>query len=135
MSVYQNDISRMLKLLMFKYETKIRFTIVEISILEYIEKNSNVTQNELLDNILIKRSKLISLLKRLVDTGYIKKIKSDYDKRSNYLELGKMGIEVLENYSNLKDEFLNFVLDDMTVNEEKTIVKFLSKINQTKYLK
>jgi DNA-binding MarR family transcriptional regulator len=57
------------------------------------------------------------------------------DKRSSYLVLGPTGIQFLEAYGEHEDIFLDFVLRDMTINEEKAIVKFLSKIQQTDYMK
>lgn len=146
MSVYQRDLSRMFKLLMLKYETQIafnknidkkmdRFSILELTILEYLGVHDFVVIGDIMDIVSIKRGKVLGILKRLGESGFIVKVKNDSDKRSSYVELSEKGRLVLERYFKEEQEFLNFILTDMSINEEKTIVKFLSKINQTKYMK
>lgn len=144
--MYQEDIKRIFKHLLLKYETEIalnknvdrkveRLSIVEISILEYVQEHDLVTQNSLLEFIHMKRGKIIGLIKKMTDVGYLEKKLNETDKRSSFIILGKLGIEFLESYHQHEDRFLDFVLTDMTINEEKAIVKFLSKINQTDYMK
>ena len=146
MSVYQSDLSRMFKSLMLKYETQIafnknidrkleRFSIIEITILEYLKNHNSVVFSDLLEIIPLKRGKLLGILKKLMDVGYISKVKNSNDKRSSYILLNEKGESVLEKYFSEEEDFVNFLLADMTINEEKTIIKFLSKINQTKYMK
>lgn len=146
MSVYQKDISKLLKVLLFKYETQIvrnnnlvkkleHFGSVEVAILEIINTEECITINTILEMIPLKRSKLVGIIKKLTEASLLKKIINDSDKRSNYMKLDKKGVELLATFHNEEEDFLDFILDDMTVNEEKTIVKFLSKINQTKHVK
>lgn len=144
MSVYQKDIKRIMKQLMLVYETRIvsdkkrkleHFGAVELMLMEYLMDNDQVTQNELLDVIPLKRTKMIGILKKMVSHGYIERIDNPSDKRSNFLVPGKNGIELMKSYGEHEEVFLDFVLRDMTINEEKTIVKFLSKIQQTDYMK
>lgn len=146
MSVYQKDLSKLFKTLLLKYETNValnpnidkkldRFSIIEIMILEYLFENESMTSSELLNKMKLKRSKFLGITKKLVTAGYIEKKKSDIDKRSSILTLSKKGKSILKSYYEEENEFLDFVLADMTINEEKTIIKFLSKINQTKHMK
>lgn len=145
MSVYQSDLKKILKTLLLKYETNItsnninkkidRFSIIDIRILEYLLENESISFNNLLQVIDIKRGKLIGIINRLISASYIMKTRSDVDKRSSILSLSSSGKKLLELYYKEEEEFLDFVLNDMTINEEKTIIKFLSKINQTKHMK
>ncbi len=144
MSVYQKDIVRIMKHLMLTYESRIvlnkerkleRFSAIELSILDYVVSNEKVTQHELIDFLELKRSKLISIIKKMIDHNYLCKSENSHDKRSSYIILGSKGVEILSDYDKHEEVFLDFVLKDMTVNEEKAIVKFLSKMQQTKYLK
>lgn len=144
MSVYQKDIVRIMKHLMLTYESRIvlnrerkleRFSAIELSILDYVVSNEHVTQHELIDFIELKRSKLISIIKKMIDYNYLSKCENSKDKRSSFITLGKKGEEILSEYGKHEAVFLDFVLKDMTINEEKAIVKFLSKMQQTKYLK
>lgn len=146
MSVYQNEVSKLLKHLLLKYETQVtqvknhsigldQLSILEIDLLERLSNVDEVTQKELVNGFEFKRAKSEACVKRLLKARLIKKVTNPKDKRSNWLVLSESGKKLLNNYQVHEDAFITFVLKDMTVNEEKTIVKFLSKINQTDYLK
>lgn len=144
MSVYQKDIKRIMKQLMLVYETRTVFDkdrkmervgAIELMILEFVLAEEKVTQHEIIAYIQLKRTKVLGILKKLMDYGYLSKVENPDDKRSYFIELGKQGIGLLESYNAHEAVFLDFVLRDMTINEEKTIVKFLSKIQQTNYMK
>lgn len=144
MSVYQNDIKRIMKQLLLIYETKIvydkerkleRLGISELAILEYLDQEVKVTLNDLLMILDLKRTKALSIIKKLQEHDYIRKENNPEDRRSSYLVLTLKGQACLNSYTNHEAHFLEFVLKDMTINEEKTIVKFLSKIQQTQYMK
>jgi len=146
MSVYQEDISKLFKHLLLKYETHItevndrglkldRMSILEISLLEYLRDNQGVTQQGLMEVVDIKRKKSTSVINKLIRSGLIQKVDNPQDKRSNWMQLTQQGIRYLKAYKDHEANLVAFVLKDMTVNEEKAIVKFLSKINQTDYLK
>ncbi|MBN2796482.1 MAG: MarR family transcriptional regulator [Clostridia bacterium] len=146
MSVYQKDISRILKNLLLKYETQIattkkerrkleHFGIVEISLLDYLADHDRVSMNDLIDQLQMKRSKALAMIKKMLEIGYLKKEANENDRRSAFISLDHQGLKLLAQYRDHESQFLEFVLKDMTINEEKAIVKFLSKINQTDYMK
>lgn len=146
MSVYQNEVSKLLKHLLLKYETQVtqlknksvgldQLSILEIHLLEYLSNDREVTQKDLVNGLDFKRAKSEACVKRLLKARLIKKVINPKDKRSNWVVLSESGKKLLKSYQFHEDAFVTLVLKDMTVNEEKTIVKFLSKINQTDYLK
>lgn len=135
-----------MKHLLLKYETQIalhknsnrpldRMGIVEISVLDYLRHHDEVTQIELIDMLTIKRSKAVGLLKKMMDAGYIYRVVNEKDRRSTFIRLAEAGKSLMTAYDAHEGMFLEFILKDMTINEEKAIVKFLSKINQTTYMK
>ncbi len=141
MSVYQSSINKMIKSLLLDYESNFilnkkdigKVSVVDLMILEYIKDNDNVILNNLFSFIPIKRAKMQSIVKKLILSGYIVRKENPDDKRYNLLELDKKGLKILENYYQSEEKFLNFILKDMTINEEKAVVKFLSKIQQSKF--
>lgn len=146
MSVYQDDITKIFKHLMLKYETEVsqvkdpnlkldRISMVEVSLLEHLNNHERVTQQELLDSLDFKRSKALALIQKLIKNGFMDKEINLEDKRSVWVSLSPSGRQLLNQYQKHEKAFVNFILKDMTVNEEKAIVKFLSKINQTDYIK
>lgn len=146
MSVYQDDITKIFKYLMLKYETEVsqvkdpnlkldRISMIEVSLLEHLDNHDRVTQQDLLESINFKRSKALGVISKLIKGGFVHKEINPEDKRSTWISLSPLGIQLLDDYRKHEKAFVNFVLKDMTVNEEKAIVKFLSKINQTDYIK
>ncbi len=141
MSVYQSSINKMIKSLLLEYEANFilnkkdigKVSVVDLMILEYIKENDNVILNDLFSFIPIKRAKMQSIVKKLILSGYIVRKENPDDKRYNLLELDKKGMKILEHYYENEEKFLNFILKDMTINEEKAVVKFLSKIQQSKF--
>lgn len=146
MSVYQKDVSKIFKLLLLKYETQIalnkkrdikmdRFSIIELTILDHLRHHEDVILNDVLELVTIKRGKVLAILKKLMEAGLVEKHLNKQDRRSTFLKLTAAGQLLMNDYDKHEAEFLDFVLKDMTINEEKAIVKFLSKINQTDYMK
>lgn len=77
------------------------------------------------------RGVITSIINKLVASGYIKKEKAEEDKRVNMVTLTDKGEETYQKILNKQIEILDFVLNDITLNEEKAVLKFLSKINQS----
>jgi DNA-binding MarR family transcriptional regulator len=146
MSVYQDEITKIFKHLILKYETNVtqvkdkslkldRLSMIEISLLEYLQDHEKVTQHELIESLEFKRSKTTATVQKFLKAGFINKEINPEDKRSIWVTLSPLGLSLLETYQRHEHEFIDFILKDMTVNEEKAIVKFLSKINQSINLK
>ena len=79
------------------------------------------------------RGVITSIINKLVASGYIKKEKAEEDKRVNMVTLTDKGEETYQKILNKQIEILDFVLNDITLNEEKAVLKFLSKINQSMF--
>jgi hypothetical protein len=75
----------------------------------------------------LKRGKSLGIIKRLIDVGYITKVKNDKDLRSNCIKLDKKGLAVLEKYNKEEKKMLDFILSDISVNEENLEKKSLKK--------
>ncbi len=103
---------------------------LEIIILRRVDIDQGQRISELIEDININRNIITSLIKKMIGRGYIERTQSTKDKRAYLLKLTKSGVEVVEKSYILQKKNLDFVLEDITLNEEKAILKFLSKLNQ-----
>jgi DNA-binding MarR family transcriptional regulator len=82
---------------------------------------------ELLD---IGQNETRAAIRRLVSWGDLERKKSSKDSREVLVGMTKRGYQVLEWFNDFEVALIDFVLRDLTVNEEKAVLKFLSKLNQ-----
>jgi len=108
-----------------------KFSLLDIFIIKIVKKYSPTTMNEIIKGIDIDRGIVSPIINRLVQKKYLAKTKSDADKRVYKITLTEKGEELWEKINSREKGLLDFVLSDITLNEEKAVLKFLSKINQT----
>lgn len=141
MANYYNEINKMMekivnKLLIidkkgFKLGKKNEeLSLLDIYVLKNIGSNSMKPIYRLVKETEIDRGLMTSIINKLLANGYIKKEKAKEDKRVNMVILTEEGEAVYNKILKSQGEFLDFILNDITLNEEKAILKFLSKINQ-----
>ncbi|TCO76416.1 MarR family transcriptional regulator [Marinisporobacter balticus] len=142
MANYYNEINKMMDKLMHKvlvYDRKgfkiggkaENLSLLDIHILRKIGQVKNKRLYELVEDMEMDRGLIASVTKKLILNGYILKEKDHEDKRVYILKLTNIGKKMYEKTLEIQEVLLNFVLADVTLNEEKAILKFLSKINQT----
>ncbi|MEW9124281.1 MAG: MarR family transcriptional regulator [Thermotaleaceae bacterium] len=142
MANYYNEINNILDKLIHKvlvYDRKgfkigIKgepLSLLDIYILKKIGEGERKKLYELVEEMEIDRGLISSFVQKLILNGYVQKEKSREDKRVHMVKLTALGREMLDKNLDRQEELLNFILSDVTLNEEKTILKFLSKINQT----
>lgn len=141
MANYYNEINKMMEkivnklLIVDKKGFKLGKKNEELSLLDIFVLKNIGTDNikpiySLVKETEIDRGLITSIINKLVANGYIKKEKAKDDKRVNMVILTEEGEEVYNRILKSQGEFLDFILSDITLNEEKAILKFLSKINQ-----
>ncbi|WP_168198351.1 transcriptional regulator, SarA/Rot family [Crassaminicella thermophila] len=142
MANYYNEINKMIDKLMHKvlvYDRKgfkIGGNIEDLSLLDiHVLRNIGQVESkkiyELIEDMEMDRGLIASVTKKLILKGYIIKERSIEDKRVYILKLTEQGREMYEKILQVQNNLLEFLLSDVTLNEEKAILKFLSKINQT----
>ncbi|PAB59331.1 MarR family winged helix-turn-helix transcriptional regulator [Anaeromicrobium sediminis] len=142
MANYYNEINNMINKLIQKiiyYDTKgfkvgkdKELGLIDVYILRSIGLE-NKKIYEVVKEIGVDRSLVATSLKKLSTYGYVIKEKSVEDKRAYVLRLTEEGVELYHKTWEIQSDILNFILETTTLNEEKAILKFLSKINQTTF--
>ncbi|BEP27937.1 MarR family winged helix-turn-helix transcriptional regulator [Helicovermis profundi] len=107
-----------------------KFSVLDLLILNEVGENKSISGLDLLKRIEIDRGIVTTSLNHLINLNYIIKEKNNEDKRKYNLNFTKEGVNIFNKLSKRRSDTLEFVLKDMSVNEQKTILKFLSKVNQ-----
>ncbi len=105
-------------------------TFTEMMILVELSRNARMTTQEILKHFQLDRGIMSTQLNRLSSQGLICKEKDELDKRKTYYTLTDKGCACFEHIEARENEALDFVMMDLSVNEQKAILKFLSRINQ-----
>lgn len=79
----------------------------------------------------IDRKTLVALISRLQKRKMINKRVSEIDKRQFWIELTDKGQRIREELTEQGQQLMAFALKDLTINEEKAVLKFFSKLHQT----
>jgi len=111
------------------------FSFLEVYILRKIGEAGNKKIYELIDEMQLNRGMVSLIIKKLYLKGYVIKKQSEGDKRVYFLNLTDLGKDIVQKSINDQKNLLDFILADISVNEERVILKFLSKINQATFSK
>lgn len=103
-------------------------SIMDIFILKVVGNECRKKMFEVMETLDIDRNTFKTMTRRLIAQEFILKSRSDEDKRAYYLELTTKGKQVLEEINYKEDNALASLLNDFTFNEERTILKFLVKL-------
>lgn len=102
----------------------------ELVLLNELGRIERIGTQDLLRIVELDRGILDTLMKHLMARNLIYKEKDEVDKRKAYIGLTDQGRLQLESFRRIEEESMQFVMHDMSINEQKAILKFLSRINQ-----
>lgn len=108
-----------------------KFSFFDVSVLNCIAEHEGIVVQDLIRELDMDRGVIATCIGNLVSKGYIDKRKSEEDKRKFILTLTDKGRRAQSQIIDKEEALLNFVLNDMSINEKKAVLKFLSKVNQT----
>lgn len=104
----------------------------QMGILIYIQvaecKNIEANQVDIEKEFNLKNPTVTGLINRLEEKGYIKRVRSDKDKRYNKLELTESGREILNKGKRKAQENEEKLLKILTDDEIKELKRILTKI-------
>lgn len=76
------------------------------------------------------RAKAKQLLQEYLKLGLLEKVADETDKRKRKLKLTETGQALKDRVQQIIQNEIDFLLADMSVNEEVAVLKFISRINQ-----
>ena len=110
-------------------------SFLELYILREIGEKGNKKISELIDEMQLNRGMASLVFKKLVINGYVSKKQSEEDRRVYGLMLTDLGKQIVDKSMEDEKKLLEFILADISLNEERAVLKFLSKLNQGAFLK
>lgn len=111
-------------------QLKVELNLAEVLILKQLGEFDSIKLNVLIKQLEVDRNFLNTTLKRMATAKWIQKSQDPEDGRSQVLSLLQPGKDLYHELLKQQQSELDFVLNDITINEEKTILKFISKIVQ-----
>lgn len=108
-----------------------KLSVLETVIVTKVYGDESMSTKDLINEVGVDRGVTTTSINRLIKNNMLEKHQDQRDKRKFYVTLGKKGSELIKAMKLKEDDFLKFVLDEITINDAKAILKFLSKINQT----
>ncbi|SCZ80534.1 MarR family winged helix-turn-helix transcriptional regulator [Acidaminobacter hydrogenoformans] len=142
MNSYRLSIERMIEKIMSKIlrydrmsfaldqqQRQAQVTLVELWLLKELGRQPLSIQ-EIAQRFDLKRDLVSRSVERLDRMGLAEKVVSSEDQRVKRIGLSKAGVKALVSWSDHEKAYLDYVLEEMTVNEQKAVLKFLSRVNQ-----
>lgn len=102
-------------------------TIRQLHCIELIHELENPTLSELTEKLQITKPSTSVMLERLEENGYVRRVKSDSDKRSAHVHLTKKGDTAAHLHVDLHKKFAQLLTRDLTVSEKDILIVLLNK--------
>ena len=114
----------------YRKHLKVELNLAEVLILKQLGEHGDIKLNQLIKNLEVDRNFLNTTLKRMMTLKLIHKTPDPSDGRSQVVGMLQAGRELYHELLKQQQQELDFVLNDITINEEKTVLKFISKLVQ-----
>lgn len=114
----------------FKNDIALRLNLMELLIIKRVGEAETIRLSVLIDALEIDRNLVTQAIKKLCSLKLAHKSKDPEDGRGQCISLLPSGQALYGQILNHQKDELDFILSDVTINEEKTILKFISKIVQ-----
>ncbi len=111
-------------------QLKVELNLAEVLILKQLGESGSIKLNALIKHLEVDRNFINTTLKRMVTAKWVQKNPDPEDGRSQILSLLQPGRDLYHELLKQQQSELDFVLNDITINQEKTILKFISTIVQ-----
>ena len=108
-----------------------KFSFVDIMVLRMIGLSENISIYDLIYTLDLDRGIISTSISKLTKGRYIEKKRSVQDGRVYLLTLTPEGELLFEKLREEERDLTGFLLENSTINEQKAVLKFLSRMNQT----
>ncbi|GAA0069958.1 MarR family transcriptional regulator [Clostridium sardiniense] len=106
----------------------------QIMVMKLIAHNGQVTISQLCDEMFLAKGTVSGIVTRLESAGYVKKVKTEEDKRNTYVVFSDKGIEFAKNFRNHINKSFDEVFKNFTEEEiaevKGNLIKLRNKIKE-----
>ncbi|WP_416175852.1 MarR family winged helix-turn-helix transcriptional regulator [Clostridium sp.] len=93
------------------------------------ENNGKLTMKKIAEITKKDKSTITPLINKLLELGYIIKVKDEKDKRVTYIILTEKGKEIKGKYNTISNEVYNTAYKNFSEEEKEIFLKLLKKMN------
>lgn len=101
---------------------------VEFTILMLVKRNAGVTQKQLSQTLAVSAANITLLLDRLVDKGWIERMRSEDDRRVQHIHLTAVGAQLAEESHQLSLVCERELLKHLSDGERTMLLELLDKV-------
>jgi len=106
----------------------LKFSKSEIFAMLLVDRKKEITMTELADYINVSMSTANGIIERLVKKGYVKRDRSDSDRRIVVLQLTEEGSQLVLNLKEFVSRYLKMALEELTEEEVQSLIDIVLKI-------
>lgn len=106
----------------------LKFSKSEIFTMLFIDKRKEITMSEFAEYINAPMSTATGIADRLVKNHYLKRERSDKDRRIVVLKLTDKGSQIVIDFKSVISKYFNIILDNLTEDEKRCLAKIVFKI-------
>lgn len=108
-----------------------KFSFVDVMVLRLIGIKGQVSIYDLIYELDLDRGIVSTSISKLTKGKYVAKSRSEQDGRVFLLRLTADGTSLFDKLQDQENSLVAFIMDNSTINEQKAVLKFLSRVNQT----
>ncbi|MEN1760287.1 MarR family winged helix-turn-helix transcriptional regulator [Anoxynatronum sibiricum] len=109
-------------------ELDMKVSKTELFALLYLSRKENTTMTELAATMGLPMSTATGLMDRLVRQQYVRRGRSEEDRRIVVLVLTEAGQELVDNFKKVMSEYFAMIMDDLTVEEHQLLMRIALKV-------
>lgn len=109
-------------------ELDLKFSKSELFSMLFLDKRKEITMTELVEYINTPMSTATGIVDRLVKYGYIKRERSEMDRRIVVLRLTEEGVLLIKRLKDMIYGYLNMIVEDLTEEEKQFMTRIILKI-------
>lgn len=106
-----------------------RISREQVYMMEVISETPNITQKELISKMKREQTAVSRAIQKLLDQGYIYKLKSREDLRASYLEISNKGLKLIDDLHDDICDVTDDVLKGLSKDEVRNLSEILEKIH------
>jgi DNA-binding MarR family transcriptional regulator len=106
----------------------LKFSKSELFAMLIIDKRKEITMTELAEYIHSPMSTATGIIDRLVKGGYIRRDRSESDRRIVVLHLDEKGNNMITELKNVMSKYSNAIIEDLTQDEKQFLTEIIFKV-------
>ena len=110
-----------------KYPAILSISMIELSILETVERYPNCMMKKVSELLGLPKSTLTSVVKRLEAKGYLRRSQNDSDKRAYNLELTEWGAQAQIEHREIENSIFENLLQQLDTEETSMFLELFTK--------